>query len=50
MPKVPDYELDEDIELNDIELNIGLKLLEPIQFIDKNNVISNYKFERVNNA
>ena len=50
LPKIPDYELDEDIDLNDIELNIGLKLLEPIQFIDKNNIISNYKFERVNDA
>jgi len=50
LPKVPDYELDEDIDLNDIELNVGLKLLEPIQFIDKNNIISNYKFERVNDA
>ena len=48
LPKVPDYENDDD--MNNVELNMGLKLLEPIQFIDKNNVISNYKFERVNDA
>lgn len=49
LPKIPDNELD-DNDLDDIELNIGLKLEEPIQFIDKNNIISNYKFERVNDA
>ena len=40
----------DEIEFNDnFEYNISLKLLEPIQFIDKNNIISNYFFEKVNN-
>ena len=47
MPIIPNYEIE---EYNEIEFNIGLKLLEPIQFIDKNNIISNYKFERVNDS
>lgn len=39
----------DEFDLNEnYESNISLKLLEPIQFIDKNNVISNYYFEKVN--
>lgn len=43
LPRVPEDEEDEELNY------FMLKLLEPIQFIDKNNIISNYKFERVNN-
>ena len=43
LPKVPDDNDDEQFENN-----LSLELLTPVQFIDKNNIISNYKYTRLN--